>query len=525
VIAVRHRDCLMSIGVAVALGVCGLLAGCSSSEDDGIGNLSNALAARCAADNPYVSAALADPPLSRRDERAWVGAFIGEAYLWYAEIPTLDADAPRWDEGPYLDSMRDWFLAQRTPALTAAGRRKDRYSFLYPAEEYRRIADAGVIHGYGLEWRIGSTTPPRDIRVAYVNPATPASAAGIERGDRLEAVTIDGVTDVVDTADTAGIARLNRALYPARGGPPNTLRLRSAAGVVRDVVIAGVDATTQPVLLTAIRDAAVHDRGTGRVGYLVVNDFVAPAEGQLVTAFARFRSEGVTELIVDLRYNGGGYLYLASQLAAMIAGPARVAEPVFERFRYNDKRMAVIEPSQTDIRFRMTTTGFSGSGTAAGAALPALDLRRVVILTTADTCSASESVINGLQGVDFPVIRIGSTTCGKPYGFSARDNCGVSYFPIEFQGVNAKGFGDYDDGFSADCDAGDDLGRPLGDPAEGLLANALGYLATGACPTSAGAGASAASSPSRGKSQRPDAGFLRRGAIRESRYLHVPSAD
>ncbi len=479
-------------GALIRIGLVSLLAtGCSSSGDDGIGDLSNAHAGRCAADNAYDSTArLADPPQSRREEREWIRAYFAEAYLWNAEIPAVDIDAPRWDEGDYAAAMQQWFAAQRTPAVTAAGKARDRFSFLYPSEAYRRIANAGVLHGYGLEWRVDGSAPTRDVRVAYVNPSTPAAGAGIQRGDRLEAVTIGGTTVAVDTVDPGAIARLNQALYPPRGTGPVGFRLRSNAGDLREISLVPADVASQPVLVDTVHQWPVRDRGTVPVGYLVVNDFVAPAEGQLVAAFERFRAAGVSELVVDLRYNGGGYLYLASQLAAMIAGPAASAEPVFERLRYNDRRMATMGAARTDLRFQTRTTGYAGSGTAAGLALPALALARVVILTTAETCSASESVINGLAGIDVPVVRIGSTTCGKPYGFRARDNCGVSYFPIEFQGVNAKGFGEYDDGFAPACAGADDLGRPLGDPAEGLLAAALDHLATGACaapPRPAGA--------------------------------------
>jgi hypothetical protein len=90
-------------------------------------------------------------------------------------------------------------------------------------------------------------------------------------------------------------------------------------------------------------------------------------------------------------------------------------------------------------------------------------------------------LINGLRGIDVQVNLIGATTCGKPYGFTAKDNCGISYFPIEFKGVNAKGFGDYAGGFAPTCEVADDFDHPLGDPNETMLAVALGHRATGAC--------------------------------------------
>jgi carboxyl-terminal processing protease len=129
-----------------------------------------------------------------------------------------------------------------------------------------------------------------------------------------------------------------------------------------------------------------------------------------------------------------------------------------------------------------------------GQPLPTLDLTRVFVLTGAGTCSASESIINSLQGVNVTVIQVGSTTCGKPYGFYPADNCAVTYFSIQFQGINAKSFGSYSDGFTPanattaqgvsvpGCSVADDFAHPLGDPAEGILASALGFQSTGACP-------------------------------------------
>jgi hypothetical protein len=113
------------------------------------------------------------------------------------------------------------------------------------------------------------------------------------------------------------------------------------------------------------------------------------------------------------------------------------------------------------------------------------------VLTTAGTCSASESVINSLRGVDVEVNLIGGQTCGKPYAFTPVPNCGTTYFSIEFQGVNQKGFGDYPDGIAPTCNVPDDLAHEQGDPAEGLLAAALSYRANNACPVSATAHARA----------------------------------
>jgi hypothetical protein len=96
-------------------------------------------------------------------------------------------------------------------------------------------------------------------------------------------------------------------------------------------------------------------------------------------------------------------------------------------------------------------------------------------------------VINSLRGVDVQVDLIGGQTCGKPYGFTPVDNCGTTYFTIQFHSVNAKGFGDYADGFAPTCNVADDMAHALGDPAEGLLAAALSYRATNTCPAATAA--------------------------------------
>ena len=231
----------------------------------------------------------------------------------------------------------------------------------------------------------------------------------------------------------------------------------------------------------------------GPVGYMLFNDHIAPAEQDLIGAVNFLQGQMITDLVLDIRYNGGGFLDIASELAYMIAGPARTAGRTFELLQFNDKhptRDPVSGELIAPIPFYQTSQGFSGP---ANQALPTVNLGRVFVLTGPDTCSASESIMNSLRGVDVEVIQIGSTTCGKPYGFYPFDNCGTTYFSIQFKGVNAKNFGDYADGFSPQntlgnageripgCSVRDDFTRQLGDQAEERLAEALRYRAGGSC--------------------------------------------
>ena len=114
-------------------------------------------------------------------------------------------------------------------------------------------------------------------------------------------------------------------------------------------------------------------------------------------------------------------------------------------------------------------------------------------MVTGGTCSASESFINGLRGIDVQVELIGSTTCGKPYGFYPQDNCGITYAAMEMEGVNAKGEGGFSDGIMTQCTALDDLSHPLGDPLEGMLSVALKRMQGQSCNQAAGLAISAQS--------------------------------
>ena len=237
---------------------------------------------------------------------------------------------------------------------------------------------------------------------------------------------------------------------------------------------------------------------------MLFNDNLATAEGGLYNAFKTLQGAAVTDLILDIRYNGGGYLDIASEAAYMIAGPGLTANQTFEKELFNDKWQTVNPFTNQPISptpFHATSQGIDPT-LKAGTVLPSLNLSRVYVLTLDGTCSASEAIINSLRGVGVTVIQIGSTTCGKPYAFYPDDNCGTTYFSIQMKGVNNQGFGDYPDGFTPinsptaasasvslpGCALGDDFKHALGDPNEGLLAAALAYRANGAaaCPTASG---------------------------------------
>jgi len=324
-----------------------------------------------------------------------------------------------------------------------------------------------------------------------VEPGSPAANAGVQRGDMI--LSIDGV-DAVDGGTQSDVDTLNEGLYPSAANRNHQFTLRDMANGTKSVTLQSAAISTEPV-----QNVQVLSTPSGPVGYLQFNAHNEPAEAALVEAFDTFKAAqdvaATFDLVIDLRYNGGGLLAVASELAYMIAGPTHTAGQTFELTVFNSKHPStdpITGQALEPMPFYDTAGGFS---VTEGTALPTLNLPRVFILTGNNTCSASESIINSLRGVNVEVIQIGATTCGKPYGFYPADNCGTTYFAVQFKGVNAVGFGDYADGLSpangssstgatvTGCMVEDDFTQALGNTQEARLKAALDYRENGGnCP-------------------------------------------
>ncbi|WP_269632214.1 S41 family peptidase [Pelomonas sp. BJYL3] len=436
-------------------------------------------AQQCAPENAQAPAGNRNGSLSQ--EKRWLRSYFDEAYLWRESVPNVNASAASFSNTADVQgSLEAYFDALRSPVLTASGARQDRFSFMIPTSKWQQMTQAGVDAGFGIEWTMASPTPPRGIRIAYVMPGSPAERAGLRRGDTL--VTVNGVS--ADSNDRAGIDVLNDMMSPDQLQKRFDFSFSRAGGQNVQVSLLSAEVETQPVTLDEVLTGA----DGKKVGHLVFNTHIAKGEIQLIDAMTRFQQAGVSDLVVDLRYNGGGLLFMASQLAYMVAGSQQTSGKDFERSRYNSLRQAT-EGGATPF-YGVSCLLNANFQCTSERPLPALNLRRVYVLAQSGTCSASEAFINGLRGVDVEVVLIGGKTCGKPYGFTAKDNCGNSYFPIEFGGVNNKGFGDYADGFVPGgngptglpgCAVADDLGHELSNPGEALLATALEHRISGRC--------------------------------------------
>jgi C-terminal processing protease CtpA/Prc len=427
------------------------------------------------------------------DENNFLRSYSDDTYLWYNEI--VDQDPGLFNDPlVYFDELQ-------TTAITPSGQPKDKFHFTFDTDAWIQLSQSGASAGYGAQFALISASPPRQILIAYTEPNSPATNLALPLARGAEFVSVDGESVVNGDADI-----LNAAFFPSAAGEIHTFE-------VLDVGEPGtrmVTMTSEIITSAPVQNTKVIGTPTGSIGYMLFNDHIATAEQALIDAVNQLITDagpqGLDDLVLDIRYNGGGFLAIASELAYMIAGPITGGQ-TFELTQFNDKHPATNPVSGQAIAplpFFDTTLGppFNGNGGIAGQALPTLDLRRVYVITGPGTCSASEAIMNGLRGVNVEVIQIGSTTCGKPYGFFPTDNCGTTYFTIQFRGVNAMNFGDYTDGFSpantdpqdmvgvtvAGCSVADDFTKALGDPTEGRLSVALAHQSGQACPAPTGIG-------------------------------------
>lgn len=419
---------------------------------------------------------------SLAEELFWLRSWTHETYLWNREV--VDRDPAGFsDRIAYFDVLK-------TEAVTPSGTDKDDFHFSELTTDFLERRNNAPSAKYGASFAILSGSPPRDIRVRFTEAGTPATEAPLGTPNLVrgtEILEVDG-EPVVDGAD---VDALNGGLFPATAGEVHTFLVRDpGATETRQITMTSASLVDDPV-----NRVRVIETGGRRYGYILFNTFSPNAsERAIVEAMDTLDGAAIDDLVLDLRYNGGGLLAVASQLGYMVAGAARTNGRTFELLRFNDdagNRNPVTGQVNDPIPFISTGVGFSYPN---GLSLPTLDLGRVFILTTGRTCSASEAVINGLRGIGVEVVLIGDTTCGKPYGFYPQDNCGITYYTIQFQGVNDEGFGDFADGFSPSngaspfsvevpgCRVNDDFSAELGSAGEELFAAAAQYATTGTCP-------------------------------------------
>ncbi|MEQ1759710.1 MAG: S41 family peptidase [Vicinamibacterales bacterium] len=365
------------------------------------------------------------------EQSLFVRDVMSEIYLWYQQIPALD---PTTFPSPadYLEAIR-YRPIDRT------------FSYITSRAANDALFSSSQYVGFGL-----STTLEGDrFRVTQVFPGGAAAEAGLERGDSFVMINGRLVSDLLSTGE------IGNAFGPAE------------AGVTADIVFQRGEATLRgrmikrEVVIPTVSHTQVINLGGRRVGYIFFRNFVEPSIAALDEAFAHLQREHVTELVLDLRYNGGGLVNVAQHLGGLIGGTLTNGQ-VFAEYAHNDRNT-----------FRNRTLRFAATEQS-------LTLNRVFAITTQASASASELVINALKPF-LPVVVVGERTYGKPVGQYAINFCDKVLAPVSFALRNANGEGDFFGGLPPDCAAADDLDHQIGNPAEASLREAMVFMETGSC--------------------------------------------
>ena len=362
---------------------------------------------------------------------------MNEWYYWNDSMPVVNKDNYA---DPYLlmDAMRY--------------KPRDRWSFVADYDEFlAEMQGSFVGHGF----RIG--LDDSDIaRIALIYSGSPLYSEGVRRGWIVKKINNTDVAPVMLSHDGEAYASL---IGPSEAGVTNTFLFQKPDGTEETIISTKKTFTLNSVILYDTLHLS-----TGITGHIVFESFISPSQAELATAFSYLAANGVQDLILDLRYNGGGYLYIAQQLASYIAGSANQGSD-FIKLIYNSLHQ------EQNIKLPFVST-----------ASP-LSLSKIVVITSRETASASECVMNGLTPY-INVFSIGDTTNGKPVGMNGGD-IGKKYFiaPVTFKNVNKNDEGDFFGGIAPGTLVSDDITHDFNDREELCLNAAINYLENGTAKT------------------------------------------
>lgn len=425
--------------------------------------------------------------------------YARENYYWYDQLPTYTAFNPRAITGSTdLDALQTEVDKMSQYAINPATKRpyeyysnspgEAKYSFIDEGEASTRLDAVSGDFGFAPFYTINNLN---DLRVKYVYTGSPADLAGIKRGYQI--MSINGNTSLNGNVD----ANVDFVVNAYSASSTITMQLKRPDNSLFTVTLNATDYKINPVI-----KHKEFNMGAGKkVGYIVFNSFVSlkSAQDTLSSVFQSFAADGITDLVVDLRYNGGGYVETAEYLANLIA-PSSATGSIMYTAYYNsiltagneklldkqwrrDDNNKAYNYGQVDYSVSGNTYHFKKEGN--------LNIGRVYFIVTGGTASASELTINVLRAVSgLNVQMIGSTTYGKPVGFFDIDINKYEMYIPEFETKNGNNEGGYYDGMTPATStypgkyAVDDLTKDFGDSTEYLLSEALTNVTLGHYSTS-----------------------------------------
>ncbi len=417
--------------------------------------------------------------------------FTQEDNLWYDALPVYGTFKPRSFTGKTdIDALQAEVDALSQYKINPATGKPYEYDPTHPGSSKYSFIDQGQTatslggtkgdYGFSPIW-IGVS----DLRIKYVYPGSPADKAGLVRSYQI--VKINGRTALDYDGDSKSSPNYDFVVKALFDSPTISMTLKKPDNTTFDITMSTASYTVNPVL-----KSKVIDLGNGKkMGYLVFNSFTVKTNAQtyLDPAFAAFTAAGVTDLVVDLRYNGGGAVETAEYLSNLIVPSAKTNTLMYTEY-FNDKlqndkypllaKKFKINVSQYPGEFKSTNKSNQATFVKSGT----LDINRVFFIVSSSTASASELTINNLIP-EMNVQLIGTTTYGKPVGFFAIPIGAYQYYTPEFETKNSAGQGGYYAGMTPGSatypgvQANDDFTHDFGDVNEALLARAINYSVKG----------------------------------------------
>lgn len=434
------------------------------------------LATACKKDPKVTPAPTGPPSTGTREELTKDSIFLyaKETYYWNDALPSYDVFKPR----TFADFQSELNAIKKYKIDPSTGKPIDKYSFLDDGSLSAELGGVSGDYGFSAKFVSGSQN---DLRIRYVYANSPAGVEKVRRGQQI--IKINGSTAV--NADN--LAFLNSAIFGSN--PSISMTLKNLDGTTQDVTINRGTYSIDPVLFSTVFTV-----GSKKVGYFVFNSFTTNASAKLDAVFTTFTNAGISEIIVDLRYNGGGSVSTAEVMTNLIAPASQTGNVMYTTYwtkTMQDGAASILKNQKfyangTDgVRRLYSYFDYDYKPTAAAgnqekfAKRGAANISRAYFIVTASTASASELVINNLKPV-MDVKLIGTKTYGKPVGFFAISIDQLDLYIPQFETKNSLNQGGYYDGMAVDKADFDDVSKDFGDPTERLLANALSYSEKGA---------------------------------------------
>ncbi|PKP96895.1 MAG: peptidase S41, partial [Alphaproteobacteria bacterium HGW-Alphaproteobacteria-15] len=392
-----------------------------------------------------------------RAQQDFADQVLNEWYLFPNLLATVNQTS--------VTSLQAYLDARVAPART---QNRDRgFTFATSIAEENALINSGSSAGFGI--RLAFDNAARRVFVAEAFEGANGLAAGLDRGSEITAIgtTSANLQTVSSLMASGGAQAVVDALGPSTAGTTRVLRFVQPGGATIESSITKTDFSLDPV--SDRFGTLILNDGGKQVGYLNLRTFiVADAAEQLRQAYGQFAAQGVTELIIDLRYNGGGLVSVADTMGDLM-GEGRIGQ-VWSRTILRPSKAA---ENETRL-FRSEVNAIAPT--------------RVAFIATGATASASELVTNSMiPYLNDNIALIGTNSFGKPVGQFGFDlaACDLRVRAVTFQTVNANDQGEYFSGLASvmpnTCSAGDDLSRALGDPQEASIATALDFLAGRSC--------------------------------------------